>query len=884
MPACRPTALPRASLVALALALAPALALTAPVPARAADDTPRALSARIEPLDTPPSLARGEVATAILDVRNTGTETWPAHGLVRLSYHWRHADGTPIPTDGRRTVLPAPVPPGGSIRLCALVEAPAVAGDLRLDWELVKEGHAWFAAADPGSLRRVPVVVRDAAAPRGPARVRPVVLWLAVTLAHLLVSVWWGSRRDVTGARPDLERAVFDTVIFALGTLHGVLFAVSATVGLDAISTPACLAAADAAIALALWWRGRADTALGLAPPPAASSDWINRALTAAGLVVLGGLAVSWVREAARTLHVSGSDAAHYHVPHAVNLALGASPFDLLPTPHLYPMGTSLIGAWAILPFGDPLLIDVAMLAFFLLLASALALAFRRATGLPGYAWIPWLLAAGLAAPLFRTASLFSSDLPLAAAAAAAGAALLDLRGQAGGGGRRAALRLAFAFGLLCGVKTTGAALTVLILGAAALVAFRRAWLARSAWRTLPALAPLAIVALTAWLAAGGGWLVRNHVRYGSPIAPTGLRVLGVTIFAGETLASGSQYLSIASDVARPGRYPLARRVVAWIRQWIGPVLWPLALLLVLLIVDMAGAWTSTDARGDPRLAIVVTVAVASAVLAWLLYQAPWTSLEWTKGLSLRYALPAIVGVGFVGFLGLFPRTLAWYGHPVALVAGWLAIGGGALWLLLRAQAALPAVSPDPLPRLDLASCAIAAAALAFAWLAARVGLARLAALAGLGALVYPLAVGLARHDASLVAAAQHEESRTVRCASAGIAEDLDPHVALYAGILADERRRGLACPRRRVLLDARFDLPLALQSLPYATTVLDARPVAADRAAVADAGSTPCDYVVITRAELDTERGARLLRRLQAHRTWTPVADGGRYAAFAVR
>ena len=79
-----------------------------------------------------------------------------------------------------------------------------------------------------------------------------------------------------------------------------------------------------------------------------------------------------WLRVAARSLHVSGSDAAHYHVPHAVNLALGTSPFDLLPTPHLYPMGTSL-GAWFILPFSDPLLIDVTMLACAALLAASLA-------------------------------------------------------------------------------------------------------------------------------------------------------------------------------------------------------------------------------------------------------------------------------------------------------------------------------------------------------------------------------------------------------------------------------------------------------------------------------------------------------------------------------
>jgi hypothetical protein len=94
----------------------------------------------------------------------------------------------------------------------------------------------------------------------------------------------------------------------------------------------------------------RGDVVASASPSPPTPLRVVEGVLQIAGALALATLAVAWLRVAARSLHVSGSDAAHYHVPHAVNLALGTSPFDLLPTPHLYPMGTSLLGAWFISP------------------------------------------------------------------------------------------------------------------------------------------------------------------------------------------------------------------------------------------------------------------------------------------------------------------------------------------------------------------------------------------------------------------------------------------------------------------------------------------------------------------------------------------------------
>ena len=363
-----------------------ALALVAAL-AAAAHAQP-ALSARITAVETPAGLDRAEVATAVLDVRNTGTDAWPAAGDVRLAYHWLRADGSVVVGGGRRTHLPTLVPPGASVRLCALVEAPGEAGSLRLEWDLVKEGVAWFSHRDADSVLRQTVVVRGGAARTAQGRPLALAGWLVVSIAHLAIGVAWATRRRGAERGASIDARVFDAVVFAVGTLHGVLFLAATTTGLGQGRGIWWVAGFDAVVALALWRARRtAPAATTAAPMPA--SPRVLIALQAAGALALGTLAVSWVRHAARSLHVSGSDAAHYHVPNVVNLALGASPFDLMPTPHAYPMGASLVGAWFVLPVGDPWLIDVAMLLFFALLAASLVRAFTLATGAPGLAWRP---------------------------------------------------------------------------------------------------------------------------------------------------------------------------------------------------------------------------------------------------------------------------------------------------------------------------------------------------------------------------------------------------------------------------------------------------------------------------------------------------------------
>ena len=768
----------------------------------------------------------------------------------------------------------------------------------------MKEGDAWFSAVDPDSLLRQSVHIRAAAPRRSPSDPRPVAFWLAVTLIHLLVSLWWGvagrARTPIGSGR--LERELFEATLFAIGTLHGVLFVGSLVTGLQAGRGVWWIAAWDVAVFVGLAieatrsraWRREETTSTAAAMPASAR---VRLALSACGAIVLLGLAIAWMEISARSLIVTGSDAAHYHAPHAVRFALGGSPFDLLATPHVYPMGTSLIAAWFLLPLGNPLLIDVPMLLAFALLTASLLRLFRLVTGQPGLLWVPWFVLALAAAPLMQSATLLSSDLPFAAGFMAASAQLVAWWIQPRVTTPRDAVLLGLSFGLLCGVKTTGAAALALLVSASAGVwLFERYAAPREATpppaanaRAVARRAGLVGVALVAWLAGGGLWLVRNEVRYGSPIAPSGLQIAGVTIFEGESFSSASAYYSVAEDVRASG-YRLTRSASHHIRRWLGPVLWPTAALLLALMVDgvaLRRRWRSAPAgflalTPDQRLVMLAAFLLLSAALVWLLTRAPWTSLEWTDGLSLRYALPVIVGVAFCAFLGLFPHSWRWYESLPLTLVGWLLIAGGGLGLFVRSRAALPAASLVPVPRIEPIALVVAAALLALGW-AARSRAVRAAALVAAAVGVWPLSASLAARSARFVADVQYEEARRVTCAAAGIDLGLDDHAAFYAELLAQERRRGASCPTRRMFVNARFDAPLSLQSLPYVALVADLHSGELDDTALREAGRSPCDYLVVTRAELDTQRGSTLVRRASAMRPWTVVAERAGYVAFAV-
>jgi hypothetical protein len=113
----------------------------------------------------PGRLPVGVEVAALVRVQNRGGFTWPRQppSQVHLSYHWLDGDtGVVRVLDGKRTPLPADVPPGGEAVLRGVVRAPDRAGRYLLAWDVVQEGATWFRPpTDPGFWE--PVLVGDAA-------------------------------------------------------------------------------------------------------------------------------------------------------------------------------------------------------------------------------------------------------------------------------------------------------------------------------------------------------------------------------------------------------------------------------------------------------------------------------------------------------------------------------------------------------------------------------------------------------------------------------------------------------------------------------------------------------------------------------------------------
>ncbi len=103
---------------------------------------------------------------AVVNVTNTGSLTWTP-GAYFLSYHWKAGScpGTSYAVfSGVRTSIPASVATGGTLSNQPMnVTAPAAQGDYCLEFDVVREGVAWFVGTG-ASVKQVNVHV-DSAAP-----------------------------------------------------------------------------------------------------------------------------------------------------------------------------------------------------------------------------------------------------------------------------------------------------------------------------------------------------------------------------------------------------------------------------------------------------------------------------------------------------------------------------------------------------------------------------------------------------------------------------------------------------------------------------------------------------------------------------------------------
>ncbi len=700
--------------------------------------------------------------------------------------------------------------------------------------------------------------------------------WLAGLGLHAC-AIWRLVRRLLAGASGD-ER-LFAGVVAGIGTLSAVLHVLALTTGLTLARGLAGLAVLD----IALWLSTR-RAAVSAAPPqrraPTTSATVAIAELAAA--VALMSIVLAWIDHASTSALVDGTDAPHYHVPVAVNLALGTRLFDLPATMHAYPMAGSVLDAWFILPRRDALLVDLTMVLPFLLLVASLLWTFRLVVGESGLAWATGPALALFGAPLFRMSSLVSADLWFAAAFVAVVAVALTISTRRAARERDLLLG-ALALGLLLGAKTSGAAAAVLI--ALVWILFEGArWIATREPIARPSrLRAIMAIASLASLASGGVWLIRNWALFGSPIAPQGLQLFGVTIFAGDT-AGATTYLSVLGDLTKDPQYDLAGRTRQYTRLWLGRwFLWT-PWLLALIPIDLAIAArrrTAGAATIWARGLLLALTAGAGGALVWLLVGAPWTSLDWTRGFSLRYALPVAALVPFTAYIALFPAAWRWYTREtiaaaaIAIVASIACLffasslhGSGArhadvppatwLWCVVAVGLVVAARQLIRTPRLVLPAAIAAVLAFATAWTPV---------IAERDAAARQLAADLEQQERDALTRGVH---------SASAAHDL------YLMTRAAEDAAGRVCAQRRFFAIARLDEPLMLQSYDLTNRIFYAGRDVASAGRSGPMGT--CDYLIATQAVMDTDKGQALARALTAASPLTTIASSDALIVFGRR
>jgi hypothetical protein len=856
-------------------------ALTIALTGVGAAQSPDPLKAEFVVRDLANQIEAGSTTSVLLEVHNRGTERWPAQGDVRIAYHWLDAAGSMVTRDGERTQLPASVRPGSSTRICATVVAPHQPGEYVIEWEMVKEGVRWFAGGDEASRRRR-VVVSAAALPspyeRPPSSL---LVFSAITLGHFFLTALWLRLAGWYGGSRD-ER-LFADVLAGVGTLLAVLHAVACSVGLSLVAVSVAFAVWHLILgAFVTLGGGRSRGDVERAGTDGLMSSRAESLFEWAGIVVLIAIGIQWFSTSTASMVFAGTDAAHYHVPNAVNFSLGANPLDFVATPHLYPMGTSVLAAWLILPVGDPLLVDFTMALPALLAFSALAWLFRQVSGASGLAWVPWFALVIFATPMLQISSEMSADLMYAAGFLAANTQLFRIWRAKSATPLDLALT-ALAIGLLLGSKTTGlvsAGLLGVVYGSAILLSWRNPSTGRPSM--ILSLRGFALAALLL-IAAGGIWPIRNWVNYGSPLAPSGLTVLGRTVFPGDTVEDNRYYLSVMRDLRDTANYNLLSRTNFFVGNLFGRWLLPSILGVLPMIFD--AVYARRRRYANDRLGLVaVAVAITLPHLA-LLIQAPWSSLEWTNGLALRYALPFFILWPFLAFLALFPLNYSWTQRF------WPAIAIGATLMVTALMLFARSGRMPGLPPLDTASIALIALGVAV-MVTFRGGqhrrrsqpIERAAGLALAVTLIWVVSSRIAIADERLRNAAPWGRKGPLECAGGRNPVAPDSYSAAYWTVLDYERQTPRRCEKRRFFVTARFDQPLALQPPPFANVVVDVRPrTIVERTMHSDGpGAGECDYVIASQAELANERGNPLINRLRAEGTLDQIGVAPPYVIFS--
>jgi|GEM_PF-2544902 len=109
---------------------------------------------------TPLTMQTRQLYQIKVRVRNIGSQVWEAGPWlpVRLSYRWWTSDGARLISESPRTNVPHRVEPGGEATWAAWVIAPPGPGRYVLEWDMLREGDAWFSERGGETLRQTVVV------------------------------------------------------------------------------------------------------------------------------------------------------------------------------------------------------------------------------------------------------------------------------------------------------------------------------------------------------------------------------------------------------------------------------------------------------------------------------------------------------------------------------------------------------------------------------------------------------------------------------------------------------------------------------------------------------------------------------------------------------
>ena len=382
-------------------------------------------------------------------------------------------------------------------------------------------------------------------------------------------------------------------------------------------------------------------------------------------------------------------------------------------------------------------------------------------------------------------------------------------------------------------------------------------------------------------LLAGGIWLVRNWVVFGSPMAPSGLTLLGVPIFPGDAYLEGGYYNSVLRDMRDFEEYSPASRFVVYAKRLIGPWFAPASLAVLIFCADAAIDWWQSWRPSNPtisKLTLFGTTAALAIGHAVLLVPAPWTSLEWTRGLALRYVLPLIILWLTVLALCVFPAALAqWHRHPPVRWAIGIIVAAAVVVHYTRHSNIPGLPQAEWFPVFDVGMVALSAAVVLFF-------------LAPSSLRTYGRALGAVLLTGTVVLISYRTAERNERLLAASgdprqwradTGPDTD-YRCVYRRVLESEQQRP-GRGARRFFVASRFDRPLDLQGPQLENLVYDVRgrTELAELLKTRGPGTGSHDYIVIDRREHDGGRSARLAFAMAATSGLQLMGNCGRYDVY---